>query len=237
MANHRYSLILTILFILWWIALAIHPWNQQAWLLQNIGVVVGVTMLAASRRRMCFSRVSYTLIFLLLCLLEIGAHYTYPNTPYDHWFAALTGRSFNALVGWKRNNFDRIVHFAYGFLMAYPMREVFLRVAEVRGFWAYLLPVDVVMSTSLIFELLEWITAEVFGGGNQAFIGTQGDVWDTQKDMAVATLGALLAMCLTAAVNARYQRDFAREWTESLRVKRRYPTEPDGIAWLARKKQ
>ena len=160
-----------------------------------------------------------------------------PNTPYDHWFEALTGHSFNAWAGWERNNFDRIVHFAYGFLLVYPVREIFLRVVDVRGVWGYFLPLDVVMSTSLLFELVEWMTAEVFGGGSPDFIGMQGDVWDTHKDMAVASLGALLAMCITAAVNWRYQRDFAQEWNESLRVKRKEPTEPDGIAWLTRTKR
>lgn len=237
MSNRRYLLILAALFALWWIALAIEPWDRQAWFLQNIGVVTCVVALAASHRRMSFSRVSYTLIFLLLGLLEVGAHYTYPRTPYDEWFAALTGQSFSGWVGWERNNFDRVVHFAYGLLLAYPVREIFLRIADVRGFWGYFLPLDVVMSTSLIFELVEWTVAELFGGGSQAFIGAQGDVWDTHKDMAVASLGAVLAMGITAAVNAIYQRDFAREWSDSLRVKRREPNDPDGIAWLAHKKK
>ena len=237
MSNRRYLLILAVLFLVWWAALAVGPWDRHAWFVQNIGVMSGVIALAVSRRRMAFSRVSYTLLFLFLCLLEVGAHYTYSRTPYDDWFAALTGRSFNTWVGWERNNFDRVVHFAYGFLLAHPVREIFLRVADVRGFWGYVLPLDVVMSTSLIFELVEWATAEVFGGGQQAFIGTQGDVWDTHKDMALASLGALLAMCLIAAVNRRYQRDFTREWNESLRVKRKDPTDPDGLAWLAHRQK
>ena len=142
-----------------------------------------------------------------------------------------------AVLGWERNNFDRIVHFSYGLLLAYPVREIFLRVADVRGFWGYALPLDVVMSTSMLFELVEWTTAEVFAGGNQLYIGTQGDVWDTQKDMALATLGATIAIGITAAINRAYHRDFGREWAESLRVKRREALEPDGFAWLARVKR
>ena len=80
MSSRRYLLVLTALFVLWWLVLGFEPWNRQAWLLQNIGVVIGVAALAASRRRLSFSRVSYTLIFLFLCLLEVGAHYTYPNS-------------------------------------------------------------------------------------------------------------------------------------------------------------
>lgn len=237
MSKRRYLLVLAALFACWWVVLAIAPWDRLAWLLQNIGVVTVVAALAFSRRHLAFSKVSYTLIFVFLCLVEVGAHYTYPKTPYDEWFAALTGQSFNSLVGWERNNFDRVVHFAYGLLLAYPVRELFLRVADVRGFWGYFLPLDVVMSTSMLFELVEWVVAVVFAGGDQTFNGTQGDVWDAQKDMAFATLGALLAMCIIAAVNGRYHRDFAREWNESLRVKSKDPIDPDGLAWLAHKKQ
>lgn len=237
MPNRRYFLVLALLFACVWIGLAIAPWDRRAWILQNILLVGAIVGLAASRRRFSFSRVSYTLIFVFLCLAEVGAHYTYPNTPYDAWFTTLTGRSLNAVLGWERNNFDRIVHFCYGFLLVYPVRELFLRVVDVRGFWGYALPLDVVMSTSMLFELLEWVTAAVFGGGDIAFIGAQGDLWDAQKDMATASMGALIAMCITIAVNALYQRDFGREWVESLRVKRKWPLDPDGIAWLERKRK
>ena len=165
-----------------------------------------------------------------MCLHQVGAHYTYSEVPYDQWFSALTGRTFNELVGWRRNNFDRVVHFAYGLLLAYPIREVFLRVANVRGFWGYFLPLDLTMSTSMIYELIEWGAAETFGGAlGQAYLGTQGDIWDAHKDMALAGLGALLAMLVTALINARLQRDFAREWAASLRVKNRAPLGEDAL--------
>ncbi len=137
------------------------------------------------------------------------------------WFEALTGRTFNSLVGWERNNFDRVVHFSYGLLLAYPIREVFQRVARLRGFWGYFFPLDITMSTSMLYELVEWGAAATFGGElGQAYLGTQGDMWDAHKDMAFASLGALIAMLITAAINVRLQRDFADEWNESLRVKR-----------------
>jgi putative membrane protein len=220
----RHFWILVTIFTVLWIALAIHPNDRKDWLLENALVAVGVAALFATRKRFLLSRLSYTLIFFFLCLHEIGAHYTYAEVPYDVWFKALTGRTFNSLIGWDRNNFDRIVHFLYGFLLSYPIRELFLRVVNVRGFWGYFLPLDVTMSTSMIYELIEWAVAVQFGGGlGAAYLGTQGDEWDAQKDMAMASLGALIAMCITAAVNARLQRDFAREWAESIRVKRPEP--------------
>ena len=188
-------------------------------------------MLVATHRALPLSRVSYTLIFLFLCLHTVGAHYTYSLVPYDAWFEALTGRTLSSLTGWERNHFDRLVHFSYGLLLAYPAREVFLRVADVRGFWGYFLPLDVVMATSMLYELIEWGAASLFGGDlGTAYLGTQGDPWDAQKDMALATLGAVLAMLVTAAINWRFQRDFAREWADSLRVKHPQPLGEDALA-------
>jgi len=203
-----------------WAALAIAPVSRHDWALENALLVVFVVALAASWRRFPLSRVSYTLIFLFLCLHTVGAHFTYSLVPYDDWWRRLTGDSLNEMLGWQRNNFDRVVHFAYGLLLAYPVRELLLRVASVKGFWGYFLPLDLTMSTSAFYELIEWGAAEVFGGDlGAAFLGTQGDIWDAHKDMALASLGALLAMLATAALNAWLQRDFAREWSDSLRVK------------------
>jgi putative membrane protein len=158
--RHRhYLLILAMLFGIWWVALAIHPLHRSDWLLENALALAAVVLLAVFHRRLLFSRVSYTLIFVFMCLHQVGAHYTYAEVPYDAWFSKLTGRTFNSLVGWDRNNFDRVVHFAYGLLLAYPVREVFLRVVNVRGFWGYFLPLDLTMSTSMLYELAEWGTA------------------------------------------------------------------------------
>ena len=235
--HRRYLLILAVAFGIWWVALAIHPSHRNTWLLENALATVVVALLALFHRRLLFSRVSYTVMFVFMCLHQVGAHYSYSEVPYDAWFQSLTGRTFNSLVGWERNNFDRVVHFSYGLLLAYPIREVFLRVVNVRGFWGYFLPLDLTMSTSMLFELLEWATVAVFGGGlGQSYLGTQGDEWDAHKDMALASLGALVAMCITAAINWRLQRDFAREWVESFRVKHKAPLGEDELARMARKK-
>ena len=102
-----------------------------------------------------------------------------------------------------------------------------------RGFWGYFLPLDVTMSTSMIYELIEWAAAIGFGGElGEAYLGTQGDVWDAHKDMTLASLGALLTMCITAIVNRSLDRDFAREWSESLRVKGSEPLGEEAIARL-----
>lgn len=221
-ARRRYLLSLAGVFAVIWAALAIDPHDRSAWALENALVLGLGIVLFATRHAFVFSRVSYTLIFLFLCLHTIGAHYTYSLVPYDEWWRALTGRTLNSLLGWERNNFDRLVHFSYGLLLAYPIREIFLRVAEVRGFWAYFLPMDVTLSTSALYELIEWGAAEFFGGDlGAAYLGTQGDIWDAQKDMALAALGAVIAMAITALVNRKARRDVARDWADSLKPERR----------------
>ncbi|WP_455198008.1 DUF2238 domain-containing protein [Kaarinaea lacus] len=237
--SHRnYFLLLAILFSVEWIILAINPHFRHDWALENALVLVAVIILAASYRYFLLSRISYTLIFIFLCLHEIGAHYTYAEVPYDQWFMSLTGTTFNEIVGWERNNFDRVIHFSYGLLLAYPVREVYLRVASARGFWGYFLPLNLTMSSSMLFELFEWGAAEIFGGDlGMAYLGTQGDIWDGHKDMLLASLGALTAMLVTAMLNSYLQRDFASEWTESLRVKDSTPLGEDEIARLWEKRK
>lgn len=219
--RRRYLYTLGVLFAVIWTALAIAPHDRADWALENALVLAFGAALFFTRRWFVFSRTSYTLIFLYLCLHAVGAHYTYSLVPYDDWWRALTGHSFNSLVGWERNNFDRVVHFSYGLLLAYPIREIFLRVVEVRGFWAYFLPMDVTLSTSALYELLEWGAAATVGSElGAAYLGTQGDIWDAQKDMALAAAGAVIAMAITALVNRRARRDLARDWADSLKPRR-----------------
>jgi putative membrane protein len=234
--HRKYLLILSLIFAAWWLFLAIAPWHRDVWLTENMLVLPAMAFLLGFHRKLLFSRVSYTLIFIFMCLHQVGAHFSYAEVPYDEWFKNLTGETFNNLIGWQRNNFDRVVHFSYGLLLAYPVREIFLRVADVRGFWGYFLPLDLTMSTSMLFELIEWMVAVLFGGGlGQAYLGTQGDVWDAQADMALASLGALIAMLTTVVVNLRFQRDFNREWAESFRVKHKAPLGEDSLARMTRK--
>lgn len=201
------------------LALGIAPRHRQDWLLENALVLAALAVLYAIYRHMPFSRLSWSLVFAFLCLHELGAHYTYSEVPYDAWCEAVTGRTFNSLAGWDRNNFDRIIHLCYGLLLAYPIRELFFHLARARGFWSYFLPLDLTLSSSAFYEMIEWAAARVFGGElGVAYVGTQGDPWDAQKDMALAALGALASMLVTALVNWRFQRDFTREWTESLRI-------------------
>jgi putative membrane protein len=224
MPSWRYPLVLGCLFAVLSGVLGIRPHDPGDWILENAIAFAFVGALAATARRFPFSRISYTLIFVFLCLHTVGAHYTYSLVPYDAWFQSLTGRPLGAIMGWQRNHYDRLVHFTYGLLLAYPIREVFLRVAQARGFWGYFLPLEMTLATSALYEIVEWAAAATFGPEMGAlYVGTQGDEWDAQKDMSLAAIGAIIAMSATGFVSSRIDRDFAREWAESLRVKRAEP--------------
>jgi putative membrane protein len=185
-----------------WLLLAIAPRNRLDWALENALTVACIAALALSYRRAPLSRASYTCIALFLTLHSIGAHYTYSEGPYDRWAGAVTGDCLSDLLGWRRNNFDRLVHFLYGALLVHPIREMLVRATGLRGFWSYFLPMDLTMSSSATYELIEWAAAVVFGGElGAAYVGAQGDQWDAQKDMSLAALGAVLATLVIAATH------------------------------------
>jgi len=215
MSRKVYLWTLGAVYAAWWVAMAIGPYDRSDWFLENVLVILAVALLAFTYKPFPLSLVSYTCIFVFLLFHTLGSHYTYAKVPYEEWFPFFAG---------GRNHFDRLVHFLYGLLLAYPIREMFLRIGNVRGFWGYFLPLDLTMSTSMIYELIEWAAAELIGGDlGAAYLGTQGDIWDAHKDMALASLGALIAMTITVFINRGMQRDFANEWAESIRVKRKKP--------------
>ena len=211
----RYLLVLWGAFAVWWAVWAIRPKYLNVWMVENALVVAFVALLFFMRRRFPLSNVSHTLIVAFLALHTIGAHYSYSEVPYNEWFKAVFGRPLHE----GRNTFDRLVHFCFGFLLAYPIRELFLRVARVRGFWGYYLPLDVTMSLSMVYELIEWAYAVIAGGDTgTAFLGTQGDEWDAHKDMALATLGGLITVVVVALINWKFDKDFGNEFAQSLKV-------------------
>lgn len=228
--HRKYIVTLGCLYAIIWIVLAINPIDRQAWLLENVLVFFGVGLTWFLHQRLPFSRVSLTLIFVYVCFHTLGSHYTYSLVPYDAWIQNVFGFSLNEFMGWERNHYDRLVHFLYGFLLAYPIRELFFRVADTHGFWGYFFPFDVTMSTSMLFELFEWWTTEIFASDlGQAYVGAQGDVWDAHKDMLLASAGAFLAMFITLIINWRTQKDFAREWSQSFTIKRWRPLGEDEL--------
>ena len=192
-SRNRFLQALALWYAAVWVVTSIRPVDRHDWLLENLLVFGLVIVLIATYRAFPLSDLSYLLITAFMTLHAIGAHYTYAQVPLGFWM--------QQAFGLARNHFDRIVHFSFGLLMAYPIREVFLRVANARGLWAYYLPLDVTLAFSALYEIMEMvITSMVAPGTGDAWLGTQGDVWDPQKDMGLAALGALICMCITALI-------------------------------------
>lgn len=193
-----YHKILLAVFGAVWIWAAIAPLDRGGWLLENTLVLVFVPLFLVAGRYFRLSALSYGLVTLFMILHVVGSHYTYAEVPF--------GFTLQRWLGANRNMYDRLVHFSFGFLLALPVRESFIVLANVKGFWSYYLPLDVTLSLSAIYEILEWATVEVVQpGAGLAFLGTQGDEWDTQKDMAMAGAGALIAMVLAAFLLRSYR--------------------------------
>lgn len=183
---NAYRWLLLSAFVAVWLWAAIDPVHPDDWLLENYLVFVFVPIIILSGRYFRLSDLSYTFIALFMMMHVIGSHYTYSETPFGYvledWFGA------------ERNMYDRFVHFCFGLLIAYPMREVFMRLARTTGFWSYHFPLDLIIAASAVYELIEWRVAErVDITAGIAFLGAQGDIWDAQKDMALALGGALVA--------------------------------------------
>ena len=189
--------------VLWlgifWIVTALGPLDRRDWFLENLLVFTYAAVLILSYRKFTFSNLSYGLFTVFLTLHLVGAHYTYSEVPFGYWLQQALDLS--------RNHYDRIVHFAYGLLIAYPFREILLRAARVNVQWSYFLSVTAVLAFSAFFEILEAVVAIIVSPELGAkYLGTQGDEWDAQEDMLLAFLGAILAMLVTWLLHKKSER-------------------------------
>jgi putative membrane protein len=173
-----------------WIALAVAPRYRDDWLLENLPTFVCVPLAVATHRRFRFSDRAYVQATLFAILHTIGSHYTYSEVPFGEWM--------REGFGLARNHYDRIVHFSFGLLMLRPVRELAIRRPEGMGrFAADYLSLTAVAFWSILYEILEWVVASIADpSAGTAFLGTQGDVWDAQKDMALACAGGVLAILI-----------------------------------------
>ena len=178
--------------ILVWIVTAIEPLYPRDWLLENLLVFVWCGILVFTYRRFRFSNLSYGLFVLFISLHLVGAHYTYSETPFGFWM--------QDWFGFERNHYDRIVHFCFGLLLAYPMREILLRTSGVKVGWSYFITLSFVVAFSAVYEIIEAVTAVLVSPElGAAYLGTQGDEWDAQKDAGLACAGSIIAMLVTRA--------------------------------------
>lgn len=168
---------------------AIDPKDGFTWFLEVAPALIGAVVLAATYKKFPLTRLAYTLILIHCIILMVGGHYTYAEVPLFDWIRDATGGA--------RNNYDKVGHFAQGFIPAVLAREVFIRTAAARtAAWRNFFIVCFCLAVSAFYELIEWLTAVFSGESADAFLGTQGYVWDTQTDMALALVGSVLALVL-----------------------------------------
>jgi putative membrane protein len=188
--SNRLLQVLVCWLVVLWIISAIEPFNRRDWFLENLLVFFYGTLLVVTFRRFAFSNLSYLLFTVFMSLHLVGAHYTYAEVPFGFWL--------QDALGMTRNHYDRIVHFSFGLLIAYPFRELLLRAAGVVHSWSYLLAVCIVLAFSGFYEVIEGIVAMIVDPElGMAYLGTQGDVWDAQKDTFLAFCGSVIAMLIT----------------------------------------
>ncbi|HDP88485.1 MAG TPA: DUF2238 domain-containing protein [Thioalkalivibrio sp.] len=188
--------------VLVWLWSAINPTDYEIWVIENLLVAGYVALLVLTQRRLRFSNASYALFVLFMTLHLVGAHYSYAEVPLGRWL--------QALYEGDRNPYDRIVHFAFGLLIAYPMWEALLRSARTTPAWSYFLAVTGILAFSAFYELLEAAIVVMLPHVDIAWLATQGDPWDTHKDTALAFAGGILAMLFTRWRVGRYGIPFHR---------------------------
>lgn len=180
-----------------------HPYDRFTWWLETTPGLAGLVILLATYRRFPLTTLCYTLIALHICVLCLGGHYTYARVPAFDWL--------RTVFGWQRNHYDRLGHFMQGFVPAIIAREVIIRLDVVtRKKWIPFLVVCVCLAISAFYELVEWWTALLSGSAANDFLGSQGDVWDTQSDMCLALIGAVCALLFVSSFHDRALRKIHR---------------------------
>jgi len=187
-------LLLMVVLVIAWSAWRPHDWFT--WWLEVSPGLAGIVILLATYRRFRLTTLCYTLIALHICVLCVGGHYTYARVPLFDWL--------RPIFGWQRNNYDRLGHLMQGFVPAIIAREVVIRLEVVRRKnWIPFLVVSICLAISAFYELIEWWTALISGNAASDFLGSQGDVWDTQSDMFLALVGAICALLFLSYVHDR----------------------------------
>lgn len=179
-----------VIFVLAWSAIG--PYDRATWWLEVTPVLIAVPLMLATYKKFPLTTLLYILAAVHCIILIVGGHYTYARVPYMEF------------LGEDRNNYDKIGHFAQGFIPAIAVRELLIRTSPLKaGKWLFALIFFSCMGVSAVYELIEWMTSVVAGDGSLEFLGTQGDIWDAQKDMMWCGIGALTALITLSALHDR----------------------------------
>ncbi len=189
-----YRIFLAIVFLGVWAWSGVSPSSHTVWILESILVVIFVPLILYWGKKVNISNVSLTLVAIFLMLHLIGAHYSYENVPFGEWL--------RDLLNTERTLYDQFVHFTFGLLLVYPIKEAFVKVTKIKGFWAYLIPLSFVFSLGALYEIVEWAVVNSVASSEAAleFLASQGDIWDAQKDMALALVGGMITLIINFAI-------------------------------------
>jgi putative membrane protein len=194
MKLERYLIFLSAIFFAVLVWSGINPKDYYTWVLEVTPGVVGFIVLAATYKKFRFTDLLYTFMLIHCCILFVGGHYTYAEVPLFNWIRDITQGT--------RNNYDKVGHFLQGFVPAMIARELFIRLRVVNGkVWTGFFCVCVALAISAFYEFVEWWTAVLSGTSADAFLGTQGYVWDTQSDMLYAFTGAMIAVVFLSKIH------------------------------------
>lgn len=183
----KYPFLMLIVFLLFWVVMAINPLERDTWFIENILTFLWLPVIVISYFKFRLSTFSYLLIFIFFLCHTVGTHYTYTKVP--------LGYVLGSWMGSDRNQYDRLIHFVFGLLLYYPVAECVKKHLHVKGLVEYLLPALIVIFISDMYEIVEWITAVIVAPEQGiAYLGIQGDQWDAQKDMILGVIGVILAL-------------------------------------------
>lgn len=187
--HNRWHRWLVVFFVLWWLALAVAPLHRFDWFLENLLVAATVLAMWRAYPNMRFSNEALTAMTVFLSLHVLGSHYTYAETPVGFWM--------QDIFGWSRNHYDRFIHFCFGLLMFWTLREAAQQTMTLKSKWTDTAALLVIIAMSAFYEVIEWMTTKIVNSeAADVFLGTQGDFFDSQKDHGLAILGVLLSFSL-----------------------------------------
>ncbi|MDP3928365.1 MAG: DUF2238 domain-containing protein [Bacteroidota bacterium] len=188
-----------VVFAICWVGTFINTTDITNWYIENILTALFLFAIITTYKKFKFSDLSYSLIFIYILLHIYGSEYTYAENPLGYWL--------KDVLHLERNQYDRIVHFSFGFMLAYPMRDYFKNWFQWPVWICWVLPVEITLSFSGMYELIEWAVADLFfPAQGHAYLGSQGDVWDAQKDMGLAFSGAILIMLITSTTKRLFDK-------------------------------
>ena len=207
MSSNKYPVVLLVIVLVFWFWSGIRPRDTRlTWVLETFPCMIALPVLLLTYRRFPLTNLAYTLIAVHAMILMLGGHYSYAKVPLGFWM--------EDWFGWTRNNYDKIGHFMQGFAPAIYVREIVVRTSPLKpGKWLGFMSIAVPLAFSALYEIIEWLASLSNPSDTEAFLGTQGYIWDTQTDMFWCLIGSIVAVVLLTRLHNRYLSGMVTKWS------------------------